>query len=430
MEALNSRLSALISIGLMSLLVCSPVLARQSREPFKVNVEGFAKDINQVKLKAEYEVTKSTSYCRGIMMPVPKTNWVCLTVGPGVNRCERSYQCQLVTKERSVQSETAKIVATLKSLPKVTTKYKIDFENKPKNKLKKNVVSKITNPNDLGDPSGLRLSPAEIEALRNNQIDQEKLRFAQEEVRRQERIESLARAKDKEVKELQKKSGQASAKKFIPIKENSGKLTKKAPTTEEEELEDLYSEIYVADKEAPTSDWKLEKSRSTDGDTFYYKLGEKKVSKDKVVGPLKLKSFAGSMIQSSDSDGNSLATFEAAWTPEYSFMNKWGVRGLLGAHFFKTTNVVDANDEGESFLVMDIAALATYEMGRVYAEGGLGFQKWNDTVGETYMALHLGIGYRFRDYQLVFVDRVFINYTKIDNLTSNTDLRFGLGISF
>lgn len=429
MEALPWRKSALIFVGL---LFSASLMARQARGPFKVSIEGFTKDIEQIKLKAEYQVAKDTSYCRGIRMAAPAGNWVCQNVGPGVSQCVRSFQCQLVTKDFNVPSETARILAALKSYPKVTTKYSIDYANRPKNKLKKSVVSKITNPNDLGDPSGLRLSPAEIEALRTDRLDQEKLRLAQEELKQQEREREFERQKERaeEQKRLTEKSGQSKAAKFTPIKESKGKLTAAKTMTDQEELEDLYSEIYVADKEAPNSDWKLEKSRSTDGDTFYYKLGEKKVSPEKVVGPMKLKSFSGAMIQSSDSDGNSLATFELGWTPEYSFKNKWGARGLLGAHFFKTTNVVAANDEGESFLVIDIAALATYEMGRVYAEAGLGLQKWNDTVGDTYTALHLGIGYRFRNYQLVFVDRVFINYTKVDNLTSNTDLRFGLGISF
>ncbi len=429
MEALPWRMSALIVVGLF---FSSSLIAKQTRGPFKVSIEGFTKDIEPIKLRAEYQVAKGTSYCRGIRMPAPVGNWVCQSVGPGVSQCERSFQCQLVTKDFNVPAETSRILAALKSYPKITTKYKIEYADKPKNKLKKSVVSKITNPNDLGDPSGLRLSPAEIEALRRDRLDQEKLREAQASLREQEREREFdqQRVRAENKKRLAEKSGQARAQKFTPIKETQGKLAKKKPVSDQEELEDLYSEIYVADKEAPNSDWKLEKSRSTDGDTFYYKLGEKKVSADKVVGALKLKSFSGAMIQSSDSDGNSLATFELGWTPEYSFKNKWGARGLLGAHFFKTTNVVDANDQGENFLVVDIAGLATYEMGRVYAEAGLGLQKWNDTVGDTYTALHLGVGYRFRNYQLVFVDRVFISYTKIDNLTSNTDLRFGLGISF
>lgn len=427
MEAFFWRRGAVLVLGL---LFCSVGFAKQTSGPFNVTIEGFAKDIQQIKLKADYKVTKSTSYCRGIRMPALKGNWVCDVAGPGVNRCVRAYQCQLVRKDFNVSTETARIVAELKKLPKVKTKFSIDFQDQPQNKLKKTVVNKITNPNDLGDPSGLRLSQAEIEALRQNRIDQEKLQQAKEQVREQELAQQAQASRAKIQKQLIEKSGQEKAKKFKPIKETEGKLAKKAPQSDQEELEDLYSEIYVADKEAPNSDWKLEKSRTTDGDTFYYKLGEKKVSKDKVIGPLKLKSFTGSMIQSSDSDGNSLATFEVAWTPEYTFKGKWGARGLIGGHMFKTTNVVDANDQGESFLVFDLAALATYEMGRVYAEAGLGLQKWNDTAGEMYTALHLGLGYRFRNYQLVFVDRIFVNYTKIDNLTSNTDLRIGLGISF
>ena len=69
-------------------------------------------------------------------------------------------------------------------------------------------------------------------------------------------------------------------------------------------------------------------------------------------------------------------------------------------------------------------------MGRLYAEAGLGIQKWMDTAGESYGAIHLGLGYRFKNYQLVIVDRVFVSYTKVSTETNNSDLRFGLGVSF
>ena len=409
---------------MVSLIFSSTSFARDRRDPFVVTIEGFTKDLTKIKLSAEYKAAKSTSYCRGISMAAPAGEWSCEVVGTGVSRCERSYQCKLVTRDNNVSTETARIVAELKKGPKLASKYKVEFSDKPKNKLNKSLVSRITNPNDLGDPSGLKLSPQEIEALRQNRIDKEKLRYVQEQVRNDNKLA------ENEAELARRRSGQSAAQKFVPIKETSGKLKKQKPKTEQEELEDLYSEEFMADKKTEPTDWKLEKTRTTDGDTLYYKLGEKKVSKEKVVPPLKLMSFTGAMLQSSDDEGNSLATFELAWTPEYSFKNKWGVRGLLGAHFFKTTNIVNANDEGESFLVFDIAALATYEMGRMYAEAGVGIQKWNDQVGESFTALHLGLGYRFKNYQLLLVDRIFISYTRVSTLTSNTDLRFGLGISF
>lgn len=416
-----------LGLFLFILLLAStdPLSARMRREPFVLEIQGFAKDIEAIKLKGEYEMAKNTSYCRGISMPGPTSEWSCEEVGAAVSRCERTYQCKLVTREVNVASETARILAELKKKPAISGKYKVVLVGKPKNRLKKEVVSKITHPNDLGDPTGLRLTNAEIKALRENRLNTEALEMVQQELKDQK---ATAEA---ESRLAQQKAQSAPAKKFVPIKETkSGALQKKAPQTEAEELEDLYSEELIADKKTAPTDWNLETSRSTDGDTLYYKLGEKKVSKERVVPPLKLLSFTGAMLQSSDSDGNSLATFELGWTPEYKFRNKWGARGLFGAHFFKTTNVVSANDEGENFLVIDLAALVTYEMGRVYAEAGLGMQKWNDTIGDSYGVFHLGLGYRFKNYQLGVVDRIFLNYSKVSTETDNTDLRMGLGISF
>lgn len=402
--------------------------ARMRTEPFVLKIQGFTKDIKMIKLKAEYEMAKNTSYCRGISMPGAMGDWNCSDIGAGVQSCERSYQCKMVTRDFNVGSQTAQLVAQMKGVPKISGKFKIELVGKPQNKLKREVVSKITKPRDLGDPTGLRLSTAEIEALRDNRLNTDALEMVQDELREQKARQEAQAEATAQLAPTQKSP--PAAKKFVPIKESERGLEKKAPQTDEEELADLFAEEQVDNKKTTPTDWKLETGRSTDGDTLYYKLGEKKVSKEKVLPPLKLFSFTAAMLQSSDSDGNSLATFEGAWTPEYSFKNKWGMRALVGAHFFKTTNVVSANDEGENFLVFDLAVLGTYEMGRLYAEAGLGIQKWMDTLGESYSTIHLGVGYRFKNYQLMVVDRIFINYSKVSTETDNSDLRFGVGMSF
>ena len=62
------------------------VQAQKNVGPFSLEIQGFSKDIPHIKLKAEYEMAKNTSYCRGIRMPAPSGEWNCETIGSGVEK--------------------------------------------------------------------------------------------------------------------------------------------------------------------------------------------------------------------------------------------------------------------------------------------------------------------------------------------------------
>lgn len=380
---------------LIYFLISQVTFAQNAKGVFSIVVEGKRSDLTYIKKRSELAMARSTQYCRGSKMPKAQGSWSCKKSSSRVSRCVLEYKCSFVNKKFSRISETRRIRASLKSIPKTNSKYSITLVHEDKKEVMKQlgggkfVVESLKASSSKYGTQTLSSSSKNVTSASSTQRKSSKAKST----------------KTKNVKQLERE--------------------------ELEELSAINEDDFLVDTQEEEK-WIFEEKKKTDGTQEYqvYKKSDK--DKGKTLTPTgernQWASFALSYISVSDALDNSLATFDVAWTPFLWYSNSWALRGQLGVHQFKLSET-DVSEE-ESFLIYDIAGFGVYRAGSFFAELGLGIQKWNNSTGDSFNTLTLGGGYIFEYYKLKFIDRIQAGFTSVSNDISTKEFRFSVGFSF
>ncbi|WP_127714400.1 hypothetical protein [Halobacteriovorax sp. HLS] len=380
--------------------------AQNAKGIFSIVVEGKRSELSYIKKRSELSMARSTKYCRGSMMPKAAGKWSCKSSAPKVSSCVLEYKCQFVNKSFNRLTETRRIRKQLSSMPAVKSKYSITLIYEDKKEVMK----------QLGGGKFV------VDSAKHSQKSFSHQKLA-------------ASSKTYSSGNPSKKISQSKKKARSTQKVQAPKKSAKAKKIEQEELAELAAlkeEDFKVEHQSKEEEWVLEKNKKTDGREEYqlYKKDEKYSDQEKAPTGERNQwtSFALSYISVSDSLDNSLATFDAAWTPFMWFSNSWGLRGQLGVHQFKLSETATTLEE--SFLIYDIGGFGLYRVGNLFAELGFGLQKWNNSTGDSFNSLSLGAGYIFEYYKFKYIDRIQVGFSSVSNEISTKEFRLSMGLSF
>jgi hypothetical protein len=383
---------------LIYFLFSQALFAQNAKGIFSIVVEGKRTDLSYIKKRSELAMARSTKYCRGSKMPKAQGSWSCKKTSPRVSNCVLEYKCNFVNKKFSRLSETRRIRSSLKSIPKSKSKYSITLVHEDKKEVMK----------QLGGGKFV------VESAKGSSKN-----YGAQTLAASSSAKSFS-------------SGNPTVKKKPKVQSQKTKRQKSIEREELDELSAVKEDDFLVDTQEKEEEWVLETKKKTDGTEEYqiYKKDEK--YKGKQTTPTgernQWASFALSYISVSDALENSLATFDAAWTPFLWYSNSWAIRGQLGVHQFKLAET-DTTEE-ESFLIYDLAGFGVFRVGGLFAELGFGIQKWNNSTGDSFNTLTLGGGYIFDYYKLKFIDRIQAGFTSVSNDISTKEFRLSVGISF
>ena len=380
---------------LIYFLLTPLVFAQNAKGIFSIVVEGKRTDLSYIKKRSELAMARSTKYCRGSKMPKAQSKWSCKKSSSRVSKCVLEYKCSFVNKSFSRLSETRRIRASLKSIPKSKNKYSITLVHENKKEVMK----------QLGGGKFV------VESMKNSS--------------KSYGSQTLSSSKSFS-------SGNPDTPKSSKPKSTKSKKAKQIEREELEEFSAIKEEDFLVDTQEKEEEWVMESKKKTDGTEEYqvYKKDEK--NKGKKTTPTGERNhwanFSLSYITVSDSLDNSLSTFDAAWTPFLWYSDSWALRGQLGVHQFKLAET-DLTEE-ESFLIYDVAGFGVFRVGGLFAELGLGLQIWNNSAGDSFNTFTLGGGYIFDYYKLKFIDRIQAGFTSVSNEINTKEFRLSVGISF
>lgn len=113
-------------------LICSFFVLHDvaGAERFFVNIKGSVAQIESVKKRSEYRMSKNVDFCRGVKMPKPVTGWRCSKRGTQA-ACTQEYECTFVDKNFNRKSESLRTYRAMKAVPTITTPYSIGLSAKP-----------------------------------------------------------------------------------------------------------------------------------------------------------------------------------------------------------------------------------------------------------------------------------------------------------
>lgn len=380
----------------------SPFLNRK----YEVSVSGKDESIEYLKLRAEYRTVRSTKYCRGAFLPVGRGDWWCAESSKGKQTCTRTFQCKRVSKNRSLLSESRRIKSEMRDVKyKVSGKHRIWVNKGPDSKRKRRIrkYKQLKDPDDFSEVQYLGSGP-----IRGTIVK----RKPKKKVEMDESFK-IAQAEEKKAKQKKKE------REYTDLKEMEALYQEERKQTEGEREKALMG----------GPNWEFLMERSTDDDTKFYTVVQKEKGDGGEEPLFKFLNFAGGLVKISDSS-NSVATVNLSWTPSVKFGkgSKWGLRANLGVHQYQLPET--ATTASETFLIIDTELLLYRMMGRAYIELGGGQQSWGGSVGESYQTLTGSLGYKFKRYQLAYMERIFLSYTNIAATESATALKLGVGFSF
>ena len=288
---------------------------------------------------------------------------------------------------------------------KVSGKHRIWVSKAPNLKIKRRIrkYKQIKNPDDFSEVQYLGSGPIRGRIVKRRSKDTDKIN------------ESSKIAKAEESKAKQK------------MKERQYKALEEMEALYQEEAKQTGVEREKALMGGPN--WEFLMERSTDDDTKFYTVVQKEKDEGGEEPLFKFLNFAGGLVKISDSS-NSVATVNISWTPSVKFGrgSKWGLRANLGVHQYQLPETTTT--QSETFLIIDTELLLYRMMGRAYIELGGGQQSWGGSIGESFQTLTGSLGYKFKRYQLAYMERIFLSYTNIAAAESTTALKLGVGFSF
>jgi len=402
------RTSTLIIITFVLALLnfkaqASPFLNRK----YEVSLTGKDESIEYLKLSADYKTLKSTKYCRGAFLPVGSGDWWCSEAGKGKQTCVKTFQCKRVSKNRSRLSESRRIKSEMRDVKyRRSGRHRIWVSKAPGKKRRGPLkgYKQYKDPNDFSEVQYLGSGPIRGTVVAKKPTVDKKAQEQQEMMKLAKNEENKARAKKKE-------------REYSALEEMEALYQEERKQTEVEREKALMG----------GPNWEFLMERSTDDESKYYTVVSKDAEEEE--SNWKFLSFAGGLVKISDSS-NSVATVNLSWTPSVRFGkgSKWGLRANLGVHQYQLPET--ASTASETFLIIDTELLLYRMMGRAYLEFGAGQQSWGGSVGESYSTLTGTLGYKFKRYQLAFMERIFLSYTSIAATNSATGLKLGVGFSF
>lgn len=387
-----------IILAFLNSVKASPFLKKK----YEVSLKGTDESIEYLKFRADYKILRSTKYCRGAFLPIGSGDWWCSEESKGKQVCKKSFRCKRVSKSRSRKSESRRIKAEMKEVKyRSSGRHKIWVSQGPsKRKKRYRKYRPSKGPEDFSEVQYIGSGPIRGRVVKKKQKKMtETMKLAQA-----EEIKAKANKKSRQYEAL-------------------------------EEMEKLYqqgkdqTEIEREQALLGGPNWEFLMEKSTDDDTLYYTVVQKDKDDKNEEPLLKLLNFAGGLVKITDSN-NSVATVNLSWTPSLKFgkTSKWGIRANIGAHQYQLSET--ATTPSESFLIIDTELLLYRMMGRAYIEIGGGSQSWGGSIGESFQTLTGTLGYKFKRYQISYMERLFLSFTNIAATESATALKLGVGFSF
>lgn len=150
-------------------------------ERFFVNIRGSKAQIESVKKRSEYRMTKNVDFCRGVKMPKPISGWRCQGRGEQAF-CSQEYECHFVDKKFNRKNESLRTYRAMKTMPAITAGYSIALSAKPQavpNQLKtkpvaaKQVLKPVATPVPVSTPNVEEDLLAEFEEVMPKEKPQE-----------------------------------------------------------------------------------------------------------------------------------------------------------------------------------------------------------------------------------------------------------------
>ncbi len=374
------------------------------QERFSVSIKGKERLLPSFQRRAELTLARSTKFCRGFTMPKKVGSWQCSSFGEGLKKCVAKYKCGLINKNFSRVTETRRIRKELKQVGMTRSKFPMVVSKKP-----------------LRTPDRRRYADKVQRERDNRRLSQKR------ELR--ERIKERTQRVKNELTEFDE---------FAQLEKELAIETKVSTPQERKETLDDFSKVTMAEDRRQLENNKeefapfvLERETNNSGDEEIIRIkkrGEEDVVKET---PFKIFSFATALTSVGDANGSSVATIDIAWTPRWRFTPSLAARGRVGGHFF-SVEIVEGEDP-ETFIVYDVAAELEWfpwDSTGLYGTAGLGVQSWTSTTGGAFSVVSLGAGYLFDYSKGKVIDRVFLNYARVGNEDSNTELKLGIGVTF
>lgn len=403
------KLNIKTSIYLFSLILWPLAIFGQSaipKKPFSVTFFSNKELIEKNKALSDFNMAKDTTQCRGAYMPKGGGPWDCSPFNK-IIKCTRNFKCLRLNAGFNRITESKRTFQILNKYPKekdnsyrlekpqihlpsfesnFVARKKIQQQQQQKKIEEKEIV--VENPPDRNLKDHLpEVTPD------NSGVDQDLLQFIKTEGLSFSDIDN-----QKDVRALLEQE----------IVTESIVLSEFDPLTDEDVK------------------WSLNTNVSSDGSTKTYKL--KRMNNDKLLfeGQWSPFQMALSVVQISSSQGESLLTYDAAWTPIYHYSLSWNFKGNFGGHFLTINDGVNDN----SFVVYEAVAMIQYLSKTLYYEGGLGYQLWQNDAADKFLTTHLGAGFIFHSPIFKFMDRAFINYSMVNNSDANKEIKLGVGFRY
>ncbi len=358
------------NIKILVLLLCSVfALNAQAQQRFYVNIKGTIAQIESVKKRSEYRMSKNVDFCRGVKMPKPTAGWMCKKVGNTQAACSRQYECAFVDNKFNRKSESLRTYQAMKATPALTTSYSIALSSKPKfaaRTASKPVAAKQV----VRQRKVVKAvpTPTPTPMVQQQQSLEDDL-FAELEEPQQEE------AKQEEVKQN----------------------------------DDVFEDSFADEK--PTSDKEESSSQSEESISIWNFLR------------LDL-----SLSQTSDETG-SQTVIEGGWRPRWIFSKNWSFDARLG--FAQRRAIADSDEE--AFSILEMAGFLNRRLGNWRLSGGFGRQSWGGegTLGaQTPTFFAAGASYLWTDTKMLGIEGVEFKYLSISDEAASSTMRIGLLFKF
>ena len=402
------------------------------KNKFNISVKAERKDVDYVKLKAEYRTLKKGRYCKGAFISFPRGEWKC---GKGSSqKCTRPYRCRRVNRNFNIKTESRRIRKQMAQTGMVKPgRHKIWISRKPKRKSTKNRIAKSLSPKNFSGVQYLGTGPirgvvagssanSDDSIMKKSQLSGKEVRekMAQEEAMNELREESKKRV-----------AAKIAAKGFKKA-ERVADVRKNEAMDELDEIDDSeYQEALDVADDSTDSDIELDMEEEDAVQMAETDSSNDSNQSESSSGSIfKLLDFSGGYVSVSTSE-QSLSTLEVAWTPRVKFgaNSTFGLRGHYGIHQF--TSPETSEFEEEVFLITDMKLMIYKYIGNFVVEVGAGVQSWARSIEPLSLSTISGtLGYRFESPIMKAVDRFYVHYMQIASEEPSTSVEIGIGISF
>ena len=340
----------------------------QAQQRFYLNIKGMISQIDSVKKRSEYRMSKNVDFCRGVKMPKPTAGWMCKKIGNTQAACSRQYECAFVDNKFNRKSESLRTYQAMKAVPALTTSYSIALSSKPKFAAR-TVTKTVAGKQVARQRKVVRAlpTPTPTPMVQQQQQTLEDDLFA-------------------ELEEPQEEKKQEEAKQSDDVFEDS--FADEKPTSKEESS---------SEPEESVSIWSFLR-------------------------------FDASMSQTSDETG-SQTVIEGGWRPRWIFSKNWSFDARLG--LAKRRAIADSDEEAFSILEMAGFLNRRLGNWRLSGGFGRQSWSGEGTLGsQTPTFFAAGASYLWTDTKMLGVEGVEFKYLSLSDEASSSTIRVGLLFRF